>query len=68
LRLASPFLRTPEKGAEGVIHLCTSPKIEGISGKYWMDGREHRASAGSQDVDAAEKLWAISAQMCGLAL
>ena len=35
VRLAQPFMRTPEKGAETLVYLATSPEVEGVTGKYF---------------------------------
>jgi retinol dehydrogenase 14 len=39
-RLERPFARTPERGAETVAYLASSPDVEGINGKYFVDRRE----------------------------
>lgn len=55
--------RTPEQGAQTSIYLASSPEVEGVTGKYFVDSRETRSSVASYDVDAARRLWEISAQM-----
>lgn len=67
-RLLTPFLRTPEQGARGAVFLCTSPKVEDVTGKYWMDEAEHPASAAAMDLDLAEELWAVTGQLAGMSL
>ncbi|HSP20098.1 MAG TPA: SDR family oxidoreductase [Myxococcaceae bacterium] len=59
------FARTPEKGAETLVYLATSPDVEGVSGKYFHDMRERRSSRASQDMEAARRLWDVSAQLVG---
>lgn len=34
--IVKAFMRTPEKGAETVIHLASTPKLE-VTGEYWED-------------------------------
>ncbi|MGH7622863.1 MAG: SDR family oxidoreductase, partial [Gemmatimonadaceae bacterium] len=34
--LLSPFMVTPEKGAETVVYLAASPQVEGVSGGYYQ--------------------------------
>lgn len=33
--------RTPAEGADTAIYLATSPEVEGKSGRWWVDRREH---------------------------
>jgi NAD(P)-dependent dehydrogenase (short-subunit alcohol dehydrogenase family) len=58
--------RTPERGAETVVWLASSPEVEGVTGKYFQDRSEIRSSAASYDREAQRRLWAISAEMVGL--
>ena len=66
-RLVSRFARTPEKGAETVIYLATSPELHGESGGYYFDCKPLSPSAAAQDDDAAERLWQVSEQLVGVA-
>jgi NAD(P)-dependent dehydrogenase (short-subunit alcohol dehydrogenase family) len=66
MRLFSPFARTPEKGAETSIYLCSSPDVEGITGKYWYDCREHQANPHAENDEDARRLWEVSARLCGV--
>ncbi len=65
-RLIGPLLRTPEQGAETVVYLASAPEIEGVSGKYFVDKREARSSAESQDQAIAGRLWEVSAELTKL--
>jgi NAD(P)-dependent dehydrogenase (short-subunit alcohol dehydrogenase family) len=49
--------RSPRKGAEGIVHLATSPEVEGISGAFWMDRRQLTPSARARSVPDRERLW-----------
>ncbi|MCI0664660.1 MAG: SDR family oxidoreductase [Acidobacteria bacterium] len=62
-RLNRPLMRSPEKGAETVIWLATSPEVEGVTGKYFYDCHEIKSSRESYDPEVARKLWEISEQM-----
>jgi NAD(P)-dependent dehydrogenase (short-subunit alcohol dehydrogenase family) len=59
-------MRSPQKGAETVIWLATSPDVEGVTGKYFLDKKEIRSSKISYDVDVARRLWQTSAELTGL--
>jgi len=64
--LLKPFTISPKKGAETSVFLATSPDVEGVSGKYFDQKRESRSSLVSQDEDAQELLWDMSAKLTGL--
>src|SRR5499426_848286 len=64
LRLFAPFMRTPEKGADTVIWLASSPEVEGITGKYFVDRKEQATNPESYDTATAARLWEVSERMC----
>lgn len=59
-KLASPFLKTPEQGAQTSIYLANSPDVENISGKYFSNKKERRANTLANNDDLSEKMWDIS--------
>jgi NAD(P)-dependent dehydrogenase (short-subunit alcohol dehydrogenase family) len=65
LRLARPFLITPEQGAATSIHLASSPDVEGASGRYFAKCRPARSSTASHDQALQERLWALSLRQIG---
>jgi NAD(P)-dependent dehydrogenase (short-subunit alcohol dehydrogenase family) len=67
LRLAVPFLKKPEQGAETSIYLASSPEVEGMSGQYFVDKKPIKSAPASYDEEAARRLWDISSEMTGLA-
>jgi NAD(P)-dependent dehydrogenase (short-subunit alcohol dehydrogenase family) len=58
--------RSPEAGAQTSIYLASSPEVEGVSGKYFVDKEPVRSSDASYDQETARKLWVISEVMTGL--
>jgi NAD(P)-dependent dehydrogenase (short-subunit alcohol dehydrogenase family) len=66
LALMRGFFITPEAGARTSIYLASAPEVAGVSGEYFAVCKKKTPSAAAQDVAAAEKLWTVSAQMCGL--
>jgi hypothetical protein len=58
-------MRSPEKGADTVVCLASSPEVEGMSGKYFADRREIRSSNVSYDEEIAKRLWDVSARLVG---
>ena len=63
----SRFARTPEKGAETVIFLASSPEVAGVSGGYYLDRKPIRPSPAGEDDNVAERLWQVSEQLVGIA-
>ena len=56
----------PEQGAHTSLLLASSPKLEGVTSKYYSVGREVRSSRNSYDKSAAERLWDLSEHLTGL--
>jgi NAD(P)-dependent dehydrogenase (short-subunit alcohol dehydrogenase family) len=67
IRLLRRFLRTPEEGAATPVFLATSPAVEGITGRYWIDSKEAQPAAAALDDEAAARLWLWSERMTGIA-
>jgi NAD(P)-dependent dehydrogenase (short-subunit alcohol dehydrogenase family) len=65
MRLARPFMITPEKGAETMVYLASSPEVAHVSGRYFSGCREKTPARIAQDDAAARRLWDVSAQMTG---
>ncbi|MBA2712711.1 MAG: SDR family oxidoreductase [Rubrobacteraceae bacterium] len=65
-RVAKPFMRTPEQGADTLIWLASSSDVEGVSGKYFSDRKEIEAKKVAYDPAARRKLWEISEDLTGL--
>jgi NAD(P)-dependent dehydrogenase (short-subunit alcohol dehydrogenase family) len=65
IALLRPFFRTPDNGAATSVYLASSPEVEGVSGKYFANCRQHRPSRAAQDPDAARRLWDISERLVG---
>jgi retinol dehydrogenase 14 len=61
--VVTPLMRTPQKGAETVVYLASSPAVEGITGKYFHDRRPRRSSSRSYDRALAERLWRVSEEL-----
>jgi NAD(P)-dependent dehydrogenase (short-subunit alcohol dehydrogenase family) len=65
--LIARFARSPEKGAETVVYLASSPQVQGASGGYYFDCKLTPTSSAAQDDSAAERLWQVSEQLVGIA-
>lgn len=53
--------RSPEKGAETVLHLATAPQLERTTGGYFRDRKLVEPSARARDSALARRLWETSA-------
>ena len=58
--------RSATRGARPITHLASSPEVEGVSGKYFVEDGLVQSSPASYDKDAALKLWRASEELTGL--
>lgn len=65
VKWAAPFLRDAEGGARASIYLASSPEVEGVTGKYFVDEHEARPRAAALDDDDAQRLWKESLALTG---
>jgi NAD(P)-dependent dehydrogenase (short-subunit alcohol dehydrogenase family) len=65
MKIIGPFIRKPDQGAQTSIYLASSPEVEGISGKYFVDCKAVASSPISHDQALAEKLWQVSLELTG---
>jgi NAD(P)-dependent dehydrogenase (short-subunit alcohol dehydrogenase family) len=65
-RVARPFMKTPARGAATTIYLASAPEVEGITGRYYANGKPKTSSKASYDTAAAARLWQASADLTGL--
>lgn len=63
VKIARPFMLTPEEGARTSVYLASSPEVEGVTGKYFSKCKPVRSNAISYDEASQRKLWALSEQM-----
>ena len=66
MTLARPFLISPEKGAQTIVYLASSPDVEGVTGEYFVNCTATTSSPASYDDEAARRLWEVSARLTGL--
>jgi NAD(P)-dependent dehydrogenase (short-subunit alcohol dehydrogenase family) len=59
---------SPERGAETVVYLATSPQAAGQTAKYWDKCKSVASNAASQHIADQDKLWTLSEQLCAKAL
>ena len=66
LRFISSRFGNPEEGAKTPIYLASSPKVETITGKYFVKSVPRRSSARSYDESLQRQLWEESAKLVQL--
>ncbi len=64
--IISPFLISPEKGADTGLYLASSPSLEAVTGKYFVKRSEVSPSFEANDQKAARKLWKVSEELTNL--
>jgi NAD(P)-dependent dehydrogenase (short-subunit alcohol dehydrogenase family) len=64
--VAKFFAIPPEKGAETIVYLASSPDVARITGKYFGECREAIPSLPARDDRAAAVLWEQSAALAGI--
>jgi NAD(P)-dependent dehydrogenase (short-subunit alcohol dehydrogenase family) len=64
--LAKLFAISPEKGAETMVYLASSPDVTETTGEYFYKCRPIQPSPAAQDDRTASLLWKRSAAIAGL--
>ena len=65
-RLAKTFAISPEKGAQTLVYLASSPDVASVSGEYFYRCRPATPTAEARDDMAAQRLWGESAKLAGI--
>ena len=60
------FAISPEKGAQTIVYLASSPDVAGMTGKYFDECRVTTPSLPARDERAASLLWERSAALAGM--
>jgi NAD(P)-dependent dehydrogenase (short-subunit alcohol dehydrogenase family) len=58
-------MSTVEEGTQAVVRLAVSPKVEGVTGRYFDGRRQARANRQAYDPRVRNRLWVLSEQLCG---
>lgn len=66
VRAAKMFAISPEKGAETIVYLASSPDVAAVTGEYFYQCRVTTPTREAQDDDAARRLWVETAKLAGL--
>ncbi len=65
LGLLRLFQKKVEDGAQTSIYLASSPKVENVTGRYFVDYKEIKSEPLSYDAEAAGRLWQLSLELIG---
>jgi NAD(P)-dependent dehydrogenase (short-subunit alcohol dehydrogenase family) len=65
--IARPFMLSPERGADTIVYLASSPDVADQTGGYYVKRQRRDPSAAARDDATARTLWEISEKMTGLA-
>jgi retinol dehydrogenase-12 len=60
-----PFFRSPDKGAETSIYLCTSDDVSHVTGEYFSNCKITQAKPWARDDEAAKRLWSYTEECIG---
>jgi retinol dehydrogenase-14 len=65
--LYRPSFISAEAGGSFIVQLAADPEFEGVTGKYFAEGKPVTPAPLAQDEVLAKRLWDVSAAMTGLA-
>jgi retinol dehydrogenase 12 len=65
VRFAKVFAISPQRGAETIVYLATSPAMAEVSGGYFYQSRPATPSVAARDDAAAQRLWTESERLAG---
>ncbi len=66
LKAAQIFAITPEKGAETIVYLASSPDVATVSGDYFVKNKIAKTSGAAQDMALAAALWRKTVELTGV--
>ena len=64
--IAKPFIRSPEKGAESSVYLCSSPEVSDTTGEYFYNCKIEKTTKWTKSEEDADRLWSLSRELTGL--
>ena len=66
MALPKLFMTSPEKGAETIVYLASSPDAKSLSGEYLEKLKVKKSSDESYNEEIAQRLWDVSAKLTRL--
>lgn len=65
-KVAMPFIKTPESGANTTIYCAVDESIADHNGRYYSDCKEKQTAPQAENIEDAKKLWEVSEQLVNL--
>jgi NAD(P)-dependent dehydrogenase (short-subunit alcohol dehydrogenase family) len=65
-KVGKPFLKSPSEGAEGPLHVASSPEAEGVTGKFYWGPKQRAVAKPGRDEADWRRAWETGAAMTGL--
>jgi len=65
-KVAMPFIKTPESGANTTIYCAVEESIADHNGRYYSDCKEKQPAPQAENIEDAKKLWDLSEQLVNL--
>ncbi len=62
---AKMFAITPERGADTLVYLASSPEVANVTGAYFVKRKVTEPSSATRDDSAAKRLWEASEALAG---
>src|SRR6266571_2867405 len=66
MALPKLFMTSPERGAETIVYLASSPDAKDLNGEYLEKLKVKKSSDESYNEETAQRLWDVSAKLTGL--
>jgi hypothetical protein len=66
MTILGPVSRSPQKGADTLVWLATSPDVANVSGGYFIDQQQRPPGPEAEDTETAGRLWEISERQCAV--
>jgi NAD(P)-dependent dehydrogenase (short-subunit alcohol dehydrogenase family) len=57
---------SPDEAARGIVHLLEEASVQRSPEMYWRHGKPRGADAAAMDAVNGQRMWALSARMCGI--
>ena len=65
IKTFSHALSSVQEDADATVRLAVSPKLEGITGRYFEGAREAHPNRQAYNAEARKRLWDLSEELCG---
>lgn len=65
-KLSKPLMKSPARGAETSLYLASSPEVEVVTGRYFVNKKIAQSSPKSHDTQLAQHLWEVSEKLAKL--